>query len=177
MAHKVHIFCTVLLQPLSSLDFLPLVNALRSAHESRPSVQSHLSRHFFSSPFGCFCGNNEAWGTCFLQVPNNGRSYHSPADSSTRVCVCNVNRVRGGAASRWTLPPSAVPASCPPDELWLAGAYCPRSADKRWKSDGTFQPFCPPPPHLWPIASCQGGESSLKSQSLSEGGKPLQCIL
>lgn len=103
----------------------------------------HFSRFCFVLLFSWhFCGNNEAEGTCFLQVPT---AVYSHCQLTTRVWGLlalpggeGVN-CGGAADSCWTLPPSVTPLLPAPWWVVASGAHCLRSADKRWKFDGTFQ--------------------------------------
>lgn len=91
-------------------------------------------------------------------------SYMLCTHTTRRQRVCGLAgaswRGRGGGEgvnsdSCWTLPPSVTPVLPAAWRVVASGAHCLCSADKRWKSDGTFQNLPPPPPqlkiwNLWP---------------------------
>ncbi len=92
-----------------------------------------------------FCGNNEAEGTCFLQAPKAGCSHYQPITrAQARRCFLEV---RGSTVEGPQTPAElSHPLSSPlPAPWWVVAswAYCPCSADKRWKFDGTFQLLSP----------------------------------
>lgn len=129
-----------------------LLPGLPSSHEHTFSTYEsnlccHFSRFCFVSLFSWhFCGNNEAEGTCFLQVPT---AVYSHYQLTTRVWGSlalpggeGVN-CGGAADSCWTLPPSVTPLLPAPWWVVASWAHCLRSADKRWKFDGTFQTSFP----------------------------------
>lgn len=145
-------------QALSAFSLSPLSSSFLSlsklfTHEShlllsriRPAVYlffSVLSRFFFFF-LGCWWGNNEAEGTCFLLGLNS--PLYQPV---TRVWArwCFLKGLQTPAELSHPLS-SLLPAA-----WWVVASwpYCPRSSDKHWKLEGTFQPstpssFTPPPP-------------------------------
>lgn len=109
-----HIFCSV---KLSILFFLVFVL-------------------FF---LGCWWGNNEAEGTCFLLGLNS--PLYQPI-TRVRARWCFLEGLQTPAELSHPL------SSLLPAPWWVVASwpYCPRSADKHWKLEGTFQPSTPSSP-------------------------------
>lgn len=150
MLTRVHSFfssfsCRVNSLPPPSAFLLPELPSSHqrtlSTHES-PLLLTQICPAIFHIFFlSCFCGNNEAEGTCFLQAPYTSYSHYT-----SRQHVCEL----AAASWRWwgaveTPAELSHPLSSPlPAPWWVVAswAYCPCS-DKHWKSDGTFQPSPP----------------------------------
>lgn len=92
--------------------------------------------------------DNEGEGTCFLQGPHPLQSHRQPTTRvRARGCFLNVRGCHWGGGGLQTATELSHPLSFPlPDPWWVLAclSYCLRSANKRWKFDGTFQVSLPP---------------------------------